>query len=73
MLTRNRSPKPARAPDRTSIRPQEHQKAGQYSPNHVDVNRKPQIVKVDKALILWWTGGTGHVPVGRRISLRDRG
>ena len=45
MLTRNRSPKPARAPDRTSIRPQEHQKAGQYSPNHVDVSSEAPMQK----------------------------
>ena len=50
-----------------------HTKRRQDSPNHVDVNRRPQIVKVDKTLSLWGTGGTGQVPVGRGISLRDRG
>ena len=45
------------------------QKGAQDSPNHVDVNRRPQIVKVDKTLSLWGTGGTGQVPVGRGISL----
>ena len=44
------------------------QKGAQDSPNHVDVNRRPQIVKVDKTLSLWGTGGTGQVPVGRGIS-----
>ena len=38
------------------------QKRAQDSPNHVDVNRRPQIVKVEKTSSLWWPGGTA----GRR-------
>ena len=59
--------------ERTPIRFQEPPKAGQDSPNHVDVNRRPQIVKVEKTLSLWGPGGKRAAPVGRGISLRDRG
>ena len=60
-------------PERTPRRLQEHPKAGQDSPDHVDVNRRPQIVKVEKTSSLWGPGGISRVPVGRGISLRDRG
>ena len=46
------------------------QKGAQDSPNHVDVNRRPQIVKVDKTSSLWGAGGTGQVPVGGGHQLR---
>ena len=51
-------------PERTPRWLQEPPKAAQDSPDHVDVNRRQQIVKVDKTLSLWGTGGTGQVPVG---------
>ena len=38
------------------------QKGAQDSPNHVDVNRRPQIVKVEKTSSLW---GPGGIPVRR--------
>ena len=43
------------------------QKGAQDSPNHVDVNRRPQIVKVYKTLSLWGpaegrgAGGEGDI------------
>ena len=55
-------------PERTPRWLQEPPKAAQYSPDHVDVNRRPQIVKVDKTLSLWGPGGRRMVPVGRGIS-----
>ena len=53
------------------------QKGAQDSPNHVDVNRRPQIVKVEKTSSLWWPGGTAgrrwgggyHSVIGGRASL----
>ena len=62
-----------RDPERTPRRFQEPPKAAQDSPDHVDVNRRLQIVKADKTLSLWGAGGSGQVPVARGISLRDRG
>ena len=42
----------------------------QDSPDHVDVNRRPQNVKVDKTSSLGGAGGTGQVPVGGGHQLR---
>ena len=59
-----------RDPERTPRRFQELPKAGQDSPDHVDVNRRQQIVKVDKTSSLWGAGGTGQVPGGGGYQLR---
>ena len=60
-------------PERTQRRLQEHPKAAQDSPDHVDVNRRPQIVKVDKTSSLWGPGGSGGCRWEGDINSVDRG
>ena len=53
-------------------------KGAQDSPNHVDVNRRPQIVKVEKTSSLWGPGGIArrrwgggyHSVIGGRVFVR---
>ena len=49
------------------------QKGAQDSPDHVDVNRRPQIVKVDKTSSLWGPGGSGGCRWEGDINSVDRG
>ena len=60
-------------PERTPRWLQEPPKAAQYSPDHVDVNRRPQIVKVDKTLSLWGPGGNARRRWEGDINSVDRG